>query len=168
MVSSSSRQSAKKATGTRSRGAIAASSATAASSDGSGFRQGAQLTWFLRRTRTAFWRSGCPNRHRRQPPVVSRSNAADSRQLCQNLRDHRPRLCETRLWGRWSRPGSRGVDSVVDTYDVADGVETAIRTIKHLGLPPTCAVRLDSGDRASLSRHTRAALDSADCWRQGL
>jgi nicotinate phosphoribosyltransferase len=53
------------------------------------------------------------------------------------------------------------VTFLVDTYDVADGVQAAIRTIKRLGLPPTCAVRLDSGDLDSLSRQTRAALDSA-------
>jgi nicotinate phosphoribosyltransferase len=53
------------------------------------------------------------------------------------------------------------VTFLVDTYDVADGVQAAIRTIKRLGLPPTCAVRLDSGDLDSLCRQTRAALDSA-------
>ena len=81
MVSSPSQPSAKKAIGRRSRRAIAASSTTAASSDKSGFRPGPQLRWSLRRTRTVSWRSGCPSPHRRQPPVVSRSNAADRRQL---------------------------------------------------------------------------------------
>ena len=38
---------------------------------------GRQLRWSLLRTRTASLRSGCPSPRRRQPPVVSRSNAAD-------------------------------------------------------------------------------------------
>jgi nicotinate phosphoribosyltransferase len=52
------------------------------------------------------------------------------------------------------------VTFLVDTYDVMEGVQAAIRTIQRLGLPPTCAVRLDSGDLDSLSRQTRAALDA--------
>jgi nicotinate phosphoribosyltransferase len=53
------------------------------------------------------------------------------------------------------------VTFLVDTYDVPDGVQAAIRTIRRLGLPPTCGVRLDSGDLGSLSRQTRATLDAA-------
>jgi nicotinate phosphoribosyltransferase len=53
------------------------------------------------------------------------------------------------------------VTFLVDTYDVMDGVQAAIRTIQRLRLPATCAVRLDSGDLGSLSRQTRAALDAA-------
>ena len=53
------------------------------------------------------------------------------------------------------------VTFLVDTYDVLGGVQAAIRTIRHLGLPATCGVRLDSGELGSLSRQTRAALDAA-------
>jgi nicotinate phosphoribosyltransferase len=53
------------------------------------------------------------------------------------------------------------VTFLVDTYDVMDGVQAAIRTIQRLGLPATCAVRLDSGDLGSLAGQTRAALDAA-------
>jgi nicotinate phosphoribosyltransferase len=53
------------------------------------------------------------------------------------------------------------VTFLVDTYDVMDGVQAAIRTIQRLGLPANCAVRLDSGDLGSLSWQARAALDKA-------
>ena len=77
MACSPSQPNARKALGRSSTRAIAASSATAVSSDRSGSRQGPQLRWDLRRTRMAFWRSGCPSPRRTQPPAASRFSAAD-------------------------------------------------------------------------------------------
>jgi nicotinate phosphoribosyltransferase len=53
------------------------------------------------------------------------------------------------------------VTFLVDTYDVPGGLQAAIRTIQRLGLPPTCGVRLDSGDLGNLAHQTRADLDAA-------
>ena len=50
---------------------------------------------------------------------------------------------------------------LVDTYDTLAGVRTAARTIRDLGLPRTCGVRLDSGDLAVLARRAREILDAA-------
>ncbi len=51
---------------------------------------------------------------------------------------------------------------LVDTYDTLEGVATAARVIKDLGLPATSGVRLDSGDLDSLARWARRLLDEAD------
>jgi nicotinate phosphoribosyltransferase len=48
---------------------------------------------------------------------------------------------------------------LVDTYDTLQGVRTAIAVIRELGLTDGLAVRLDSGDLASLSKDVRALLD---------
>jgi nicotinate phosphoribosyltransferase len=57
------------------------------------------------------------------------------------------------------RPASRTF--LVDTYDTFDGVREAIDTIHELGLARPLAVRLDSGDLATLARRARALLDEA-------
>ncbi len=49
---------------------------------------------------------------------------------------------------------------LVDTYDTKVGVERAIRVMRRLGLTAR-ALRLDSGDLASLARFAREALDRA-------
>jgi nicotinate phosphoribosyltransferase len=53
------------------------------------------------------------------------------------------------------------VTFLVDTYDTAAGVDTAIDVIRELGLRPPLAVRLDSGDVDALSREARGRLDAA-------
>src|ERR671931_657169 len=50
---------------------------------------------------------------------------------------------------------------LVDTYDTANGVRTAIEVIRELGLTENLAVRLDSGDLDALSREARRTLDEA-------
>jgi nicotinate phosphoribosyltransferase len=50
---------------------------------------------------------------------------------------------------------------LVDTYDTANGVRTAIEVIRELGLTENLAVRLDSGDLDGLSREARRTLDEA-------
>jgi nicotinate phosphoribosyltransferase len=50
---------------------------------------------------------------------------------------------------------------LVDTYDTANGVRTAVQVIRELGLTEPLAVRLDSGDLDALSREARAVLDRA-------
>lgn len=54
-----------------------------------------------------------------------------------------------------------GTTLLVDTYDVARGVETAVRVAG----PELGAVRLDSGDLPSLVRQVRAQLDSLGAVR---
>ena len=56
-------------------------------------------------------------------------------------------------------PGPRTF--LVDTYDTLEGVESAIRTIRRLGLGGSLAVRLDSGDLVALARAVRRRLDDA-------
>ena len=53
------------------------------------------------------------------------------------------------------------VTLLVDTYDTATGVAHAIEVIGELGLAGRAALRLDSGDLASLARDTRRMLDAA-------
>lgn len=50
---------------------------------------------------------------------------------------------------------------LVDTYDTLRGVGAAIAVIRELGLTRSLAVRLDSGDLATLARRTRRLLDAA-------
>jgi nicotinate phosphoribosyltransferase len=50
---------------------------------------------------------------------------------------------------------------LVDTYDTANGVRTAIRVIRELGLRDHLAIRLDSGDLDALARDARRRLDQA-------
>ena len=50
---------------------------------------------------------------------------------------------------------------LVDTYDTANGVRTAIDVIRELGLEDSLGVRLDSGDPAVLSVEARRLLDDA-------
>ena len=50
---------------------------------------------------------------------------------------------------------------LVDTYDTAAGVRTAARVIAELGLSGRLAIRLDSGDLASLAFEARRVLDEA-------
>jgi nicotinate phosphoribosyltransferase len=50
---------------------------------------------------------------------------------------------------------------LVDTFDTAGGVDTAIAVIREMGLGPPLAVRLDSGDLDALSREARRRLDGA-------
>lgn len=53
------------------------------------------------------------------------------------------------------------VTFLVDTYDTLAGVRHAIEVIAQLGLQESAAVRLDSGDLATLSRQARQMLDAA-------
>ncbi|MFC5720910.1 nicotinate phosphoribosyltransferase [Streptomyces gamaensis] len=53
------------------------------------------------------------------------------------------------------------VTFLVDTYDTEEGVTTAARVLRSLGLGPGCAVRLDSGDLGALAVRARALLDAA-------
>jgi len=50
---------------------------------------------------------------------------------------------------------------LVDTYDTAQGVRTAIEVARRLRLPGPVGVRLDSGDLADLARLARRMLDDA-------
>ncbi|GBC87578.1 Nicotinate phosphoribosyltransferase pncB2 [bacterium HR12] len=50
---------------------------------------------------------------------------------------------------------------LVDTYDTANGVRTAIEVIRELGLADRLGIRLDSGDLDALSREARRILDEA-------
>lgn len=50
---------------------------------------------------------------------------------------------------------------LVDTYDTANGVRTAIGVIRELGLADRLGIRLDSGDLDALSREARRILDEA-------
>ncbi len=52
---------------------------------------------------------------------------------------------------------------LVDTYNVSDGVQNAIKTAKHLSTMGHSlkGIRIDSGDLAALSRFARNALDNA-------
>ncbi len=53
------------------------------------------------------------------------------------------------------------VTFLVDTYDTLNGVRTAVRVIRELGLADRLGIRLDSGDLAALSRKARRVLDEA-------
>ena len=53
------------------------------------------------------------------------------------------------------------VTFLVDTYDTLNGVRTAVRVIRELGLADRLGIRLDSGDLAALSREARRILDEA-------
>ncbi|NJP99142.1 nicotinate phosphoribosyltransferase [Streptomyces zingiberis] len=53
------------------------------------------------------------------------------------------------------------VTLLADTYDTEEGVRTAARVLRDLGLGPGCAVRLDSGDLGELARRSRRILDEA-------
>jgi nicotinate phosphoribosyltransferase len=50
---------------------------------------------------------------------------------------------------------------LVDTYDTLRGVRTAIEVIRRQGLSGPLAIRLDSGDLATLARAARQLLDDA-------
>ena len=50
---------------------------------------------------------------------------------------------------------------LVDTYDTATGVSTALDVAAALDLRGNLAVRIDSGDLLELSRHSRRQLDAA-------
>lgn len=53
------------------------------------------------------------------------------------------------------------VTFLVDTYDTLGGVRQAIEVVRRLGLAEAAAIRLDSGDLASLSCGARDLLDRA-------
>ena len=50
---------------------------------------------------------------------------------------------------------------LVDTYDTAEGIRTAIEVARALGLPGPVAIRLDSGDLGALAVTARRLLDDA-------
>jgi len=50
---------------------------------------------------------------------------------------------------------------LVDTYDTADGVRSAIEVVHELGDPGPLWIRLDSGDLGALARTSRQLLDAA-------
>ena len=50
---------------------------------------------------------------------------------------------------------------LVDTYDTAAGIESAIGVIRQLGLTGQLAIRIDSGDLGALAREARRRLDDA-------
>ncbi|WP_338932794.1 nicotinate phosphoribosyltransferase [Streptomyces netropsis] len=53
------------------------------------------------------------------------------------------------------------VTFLVDTFDTENGVATAARVLRDLGLGPGCAIRLDSGDLGALAVRSRRILDAA-------
>ncbi|GAA1899190.1 nicotinate phosphoribosyltransferase [Streptantibioticus ferralitis] len=53
------------------------------------------------------------------------------------------------------------VTFLVDTYDTEEGLATAARVLRDLGLGQGSAVRLDSGDLAALAVRARRILDTA-------
>ena len=61
----------------------------------------------------------------------------------------------------FSRAHPGPVTYLVDTYDTEEGVRTAARVLKSLGLGPGSAIRLDSGDIGRLAARSRNILDSA-------
>ncbi|MFC4494361.1 nicotinate phosphoribosyltransferase [Streptomyces ovatisporus] len=61
----------------------------------------------------------------------------------------------------FSRTHPGPVTYLVDTYDTEQGVRTAARVLKSLGLGPGSAIRLDSGDLGALAVTARAVLDAA-------
>ncbi|MFB3739213.1 MAG: nicotinate phosphoribosyltransferase [Candidatus Velamenicoccus archaeovorus] len=50
---------------------------------------------------------------------------------------------------------------LVDTYDTPNGVRSAVRVIRELGIEDHAGIRLDSGDLEALSREARRILDEA-------
>jgi nicotinate phosphoribosyltransferase len=50
---------------------------------------------------------------------------------------------------------------LVDTYDTANGVRTAIDVIRSLGLRDLLGIRIDSGDLAAAATEARGVLDAA-------
>lgn len=61
----------------------------------------------------------------------------------------------------FSRAHPGPVTYLVDTYDTEEGVRTAARVLKSLGLGAGSAVRLDSGDLGALAVRSRRILDAA-------
>ncbi|HWM37137.1 MAG TPA: nicotinate phosphoribosyltransferase [Streptomyces sp.] len=61
----------------------------------------------------------------------------------------------------FSRAHPGPVTYLVDTYDTEEGVRTAARVLKSLGLGAGSAIRLDSGDIGQLAARSRNILDSA-------
>jgi nicotinate phosphoribosyltransferase len=57
---------------------------------------------------------------------------------------------------------------LVDTYDTAQGVEAAADIIEELDLSERVAIRLDSGDLATLARQARSVLDARGLRHVGI
>jgi nicotinate phosphoribosyltransferase len=57
------------------------------------------------------------------------------------------------------RPGQSTF--LVDTYDTVAGVKHAVEAIRSLGLENRAAIRIDSGDLATMARRARSLLDGA-------
>lgn len=53
---------------------------------------------------------------------------------------------------------------LVDTYDTAVGIRTAVEVAQELGAAGPGAIRLDSGDLATEAHWARALLDSMNAW----
>jgi nicotinate phosphoribosyltransferase len=68
---------------------------------------------------------------------------------------------ETDAFRAYARDFPHRTTFLVDTYDTANGVRTAIDVIRELGLEDSLGVRLDSGDLAALSVEARRLLDDA-------
>jgi nicotinic acid phosphoribosyltransferase len=60
------------------------------------------------------------------------------------------------------------VTLLVDTYDTVQGVRTASRVLRDINRGHGCAVPIDSGDLAELSRQARRVLDAADLAEVGI
>jgi len=70
-------------------------------------------------------------------------------------------LTEEEAFRAFARDFPDRVTFLVDTYDTLNGVRTAVRVIRELGLADRLGIRLDSGDLAALSREARRILDEA-------
>ncbi len=68
---------------------------------------------------------------------------------------------EEEAFRAFARDFADRVTFLVDTYDTLNGVRTAIRVIRELGLADRLGIRLDSGDLEALSREARRILDEA-------
>jgi nicotinate phosphoribosyltransferase len=68
---------------------------------------------------------------------------------------------EAEAFRAFARDTSGPKTFLVDTYDTANGIRTAIEVIEELGLERDVGVRLDSGDLDALSREARKLLDEA-------
>ena len=68
---------------------------------------------------------------------------------------------EEEAFSAFARDHPNRTTFLVDTYDTVNGVRTAIRVAKELGIHEGVGVRLDSGDLDHLAREARALLDGA-------
>jgi len=68
---------------------------------------------------------------------------------------------ELEAFRAYAQDHPRGVTLLVDTYDLLAGVRHAITVFRETGLDHGVAVRIDSGDLATVTRTVRGMLDEA-------